>query len=428
MTATLPHRVALAFNAASEERTAVPGFTGGEALRRERTKLRRRSGHEFRNDPLINKALAELRMGLNANPWPTSDDPEATAAFKAWGASCGYRHQHGAWPSLARTTAQHYLEDGEVFVQKVWSGARWHRNGLLLAVWPARLIDTTRGHNWTGHEYEDGLWSGTWFQAPSVEPNHQRYERTFVPARDLIWLRFNLWADQVDGVPRAHASLESAQQLGDYAVTALDQQRAAACLSAIALAAPSILPTTLKLGPSIRDADGNEFTDLEPGSLPIAHNIRDIKVVNPTTGNQFSVTQHAGRVAAGAGLTGPLVTGDMAQVSFSQARYMLESRRATVQELADPYDLVRERIVQWVIEAELLRGRDYRGANYRWTHRPVPAMNPQQQSRADEIDLKTGIKSLAQVISERGLDPAKIMAEVESEREITNSNTSAAAA
>ncbi len=215
--ATLPHRRALAFYGASTEDSAPPMLSTGEASLHEADMLRRQSADANRNDPLLSHGTGVLRRGVMANPYPFSEDAAATEAFNAWALACGHMHTHGSFASIQRMVAHTLIQDGECFVQRVWTRSSRSPNGMLLAVWPKRLVDKSRGHNFTGHEYEDGVWSGTWFQSKTIEPGFQGYEPTFVSADDLAWVRYILEGDQVEGLPRFHAAIESALQLGDLA-------------------------------------------------------------------------------------------------------------------------------------------------------------------------------------------------------------------
>ena len=415
--ATLPHRRSLAFYGASAEDDAPPSISTGEALLSESHRLRLASADAYRNDPLISNALKIIRRGLVSNPYPVSENPKATKAIARWGRECGHKHSYGSFAAIQRMVAQHLLQDGECFAQRVWTSSKHSANGLLIAVWPKRLIDKTRGHNFTGHEYDDGLWSGTWFQSNAIEPGFQAYAPIFVPRDSLAWIRYVVEGDQVDGAPRFHAAIESALQLSDWSQTALVQQRVSACLAAIGIARDSIFGPRMDLGPRITDADGNPFNELQPGTLAIAQGIDDIKSVVPSTNGSFSVERHEGRVSAGTGLTRELVAGDMSSSSFSAARHALLVRDEVTDDAAIDFDVLRERVIDWWLEAELAVGRDWGDVEFEHLARPMPSIDPVKTAKADEIDIKVGVKSRRQAIAERGRDPERVLAEVRKERE-----------
>lgn len=415
--ATLPHRRALAFYGASAEDDAPPMNSTGEASLLEAEMLRRWSADAYRNDPLLANALGILRRGLLANPYPVSQDTDATEAFAAWARECGHKHSHGSFASIQRMVAHHLIQDGECYVQRVWTGSGRSRNGLLLAVWPKRLVDKGRGHNFTGHEYESGVWAGTWFQGDSIEPGFQGYDPTFVRREDLIWVRYVYEGDQVEGLPRFHAAIESAQQLGDFAQTSLVQQKVAACLAAFVVAQDSIWGHRFDLGPRITDAAGNEFHDLQPGTIPIVHGAKDVKALVPGTSAAFSVDKAEGRVAAGTGLTRELVSGDMSGTSFSAARFALIARDEVTDEMAIGFDDFRTRALEWWRDAELMVGRDWSGVRFEWLARPTPSIDPEKIAKADKLEIALGIKSRRQAIAERGRDPEQVLSEVREELE-----------
>ena len=418
MVASLPHRRALAFYGASQQRSSIPMLSTGEASLHEIERLRRRIADGYRNDPLIANGIALLRDGLVANPDPISDDPEVTRAFAAWAADCGYLHSYGSFAAIQRMVAHHLVQDGECFVQRVWSESRWSPNGLLLAVWPKRLVARERGHNHTGHEYEHGHWAGTWFQTERIEPGHRGYKPVFVSRADLIWVRYVFEGDQVEGVPRLHASIESAHQLAEYAQIALMQGKVSACLSAIAIAEDSILGPRLRLGPRITDSEGKPVDELYPGTIPIAHGIKSIQTVTPhQMGGNFSVADQTARVAAGAGLTTEIMSGTMGGASFSAARYAQLMLQRAVNALAIGYDQFRAVGIEWWKQAESMRGRDRDAVKFEWLARPEPSIDPVKQATADKIRIAIGIMSRREAICQSGRDPDQVFREIAAERE-----------
>jgi capsid protein len=418
VTALLPHRRALAFYGASTERDAPPMTSTGEAALREASTLRRRSADLVRNDPLITNALGLLRRGIVANPHPVSRNPKANAAFVAWAKACGYKHSHGTFAAIQIMVAHHLVQDGEYFLQRVWTSSPWSPNGLMLAVWPARLVDKSRGHNNTGHEYEDGVWSGTWFQGDAIEPGYQLYQPVFVPRRDLVWGRYVFEGDQVDGLPRAHASIEAAQQLGEFAATSLVQQKVSACVAAMVVADDqSIWSTGVEMGTRIEDQDGNAFEDLQPGSIPIVYGAKAVHSMVPSSQAAFDVRSHNARVAAGMSMTAESISGDMGQANYSSARHAMLQLDGVLWELDEYFDPAREQVLLWWREAEALACRDWSADVFEWLERPQQSIDPEKTAKADEIEIRLGIKSRRQAIAERGRDPEQVFAETRAERE-----------
>jgi capsid protein len=418
VTALIPHRRALAFYGASTERDMPPASSTGEAALREAGILRRRSADLVRNDPLVTNALGQLRRGIVANPHPVSRSAEANEAFAAWAKACGHKHSHGTFAGIQIMVAHHLVQDGEFFLQRVWTSSPWNSNGLMLAVWPARLVDKTRGHNYTGHEYEDGVWTGTWFQGDSIEPGYQLYQPVFVSRRDLVWGRYVFEGDQVDGLPRAHASIESAQQLGEFAATSLVQQKVSACVAAMVVADDqAIWSTGVDMGTRIEDQDGNAFQDLQPGSIPIVYGAKAVHSMVPSSQAAFDVRSHNARVAAGMSMTAESISGDMGQASYSSARHAILQLDGVLWELDEYFDPARHQVLVWWREAEAMAGRDWSQEVFEWLERPQQSIDPEKTAKADEIEIRLGIKSRRQAIAERGRDPEQVFAETRAERE-----------
>lgn len=401
---------------ATDSASPPPVLSTGEALAREAPLLRRHSADASRNDPLLRNALSTLRRGLTANPTPVSADASATKAFGLWARECGHTHSCGSFASIQRIVAHHLLQDGECFVQRVFTGSSYSSNGLLLAVWPKRLVDTSRGHNFTGHEYADGMWSGTWFQAETIEPGFQQYQPVFVPRDNLIWVRYVFEGDHVEGVPFFHAAIESASQLGEFAHADLVSKRVNACVAAIALVKDSLYGPRFGVGPQITDADGNQFQGINPGSLIIAQGVDDVKTIVPSAGSGIGIERYEGRVAAGTGLPREIVTGDLSAANFSTMRYAVLIAAQVVKALAVEFDPFRHRALDWFLEAELGMGRDLSGAEFEWLSRPVGVIDPLKAAEAEEVLVRLGVKSRRQVIEESGRIPEQVFAEIAAER------------
>ncbi len=407
------HRAAFLAN---DSNSRPPVLSTGEALTSEAHMLRRYSADSFRNDPLLQNALSTLRRGLTANPTPVSANTDATKAFGRWARECGHTHSYGSFASIQRMVAHHLLQDGECFVQRVFTESSYSSNGLLLAVWPKRLVDTSRGHNFTGHEYADGMWSGTWFQAETVEPGFQHYQPVFVPRDNLIWVRYVFEGDHVEGVPFFHAAIESASQLGEFAHADLVSKRVNACVAAIALVKDSLYGPRFGVGPQITDADGNHFQGINPGSLIIAQGVDDVKTIVPSAGSGIGIERYEGRVASGAGLPREIVTGDLSAANFSTMRYAVLIAAKVVEELAVEFDPFRLRALDWFLEAEQGMGHDWYGAGFEWLSRPVGIIDPLKAAEADAVLVELGVKSRRQVIEESGRNPEQVFDEIAAER------------
>ncbi len=195
------------------------------------------------------------------------------------------------------------------------------------------------------------------------------------------------------------------------------QQKVAACLAAFVVAENSLWGQRLDLGTRITDAAGNKFHELQPGTIPIVHGAKDVKTLVPGTSNAFNVNKHEGRVAAGAELPRELIASDMSGISFSAARHALLAVAEVVAEVGIDYTPFRETVIGWWFEAERMVGRIWPGARFEWLSKPTPSIDPMKTAKADETDIRTGIKSRRQAIAERGRNPDKVFDEIEEERE-----------
>lgn len=423
----------VAFTAASQENSSPSALSSGQALRGEGHIVARRAADAYRNSPILSNAIRILRRAVLGYPRPiaTGDEEradDAQAAWDEWARWCGYRHNAGSLASVLMRAAHGLCQDGEVFIQRVWVNNARHRNGLLLQVWPARLLDRTRlmleGKDVVdGIEFADGLPVAAWFRARSSDPIEWRATPTRVSFDDLIWLRYAPEGDQIGGTPPTHAAIESDAQLADYAQTALTQQRVAACTAAMILAeAPALSRNLLELGTRVTDAFGHPVEELQPGTFAVVHGAKEIKTLSPDAAH-FPVEEHVARVAAGAGLTAEIVAGRLGAASYSAARHamlLLDDVVAELREVSN-WSSALVTLVNWWRGAELMAGHDWDGIQFAWlpTSR-ASSVDPVKTAEADRIEIELGIKSVSQAIRERYRDPAEVFRERQREQELIN--------
>ena len=157
---------------------------------------------------------------------------------------------------------------------------------------------------------------------------------------------------------------------------------------------------------------------MEPGTL---------RVLPPGTEVQFPTnmpdTQGAGDflkhilrgIAAGGGVPASLLSGDLSDVNYSSARMGLEQFKRScsriqstmlVSQLLQP---IWERFVLIEVLSGRLEARDYEEApeayndvDFRWP--AWPSLDPSKDAEADEVALRTKVKSRAEIIAARGRD------------------------
>jgi capsid protein len=142
--------------------------------------------------------------------------------------------------------------------------------------------------------------------------------------------------------------------------------------------------------------------------LPIG---KDVKFGNPPMTTEDGFTNRVLRkIAAAIGTTYEDLTGDYSQVNFSSARMSRMAHWANV--YGWQWDLLIPQVCDpawgWAMEAAAMAGiisatGDLPTAE--WTPQPMPMTEPDREARANVTMIRSGQKTLSQVIREQGGDP-----------------------
>jgi lambda family phage portal protein len=227
-----------------------------------------------------------------------------------------------------------------------------------------------------------------------------------IPASEIIHAFDVERPGQERGVPWLAAAIVNLKDFDEFEDAALMRQKIAACFAAFV--------TDLDGGGG--GAIGEASTDdplietLEPGMIQRLPLGKDVKFGNPpsTTDDAFS-TRALRRIAAAIGITYEDLSGDYSQVNFSSARMSRMAHWGNV------YDWQWNLLIpnfcdpawKWAMEAAALAGLVSvdGGPRAEWTPQPMPLTEPDREARANVIMVRSGQKTLSQVIREQGGDP-----------------------
>lgn len=149
---------------------------------------------------------------------------------------------------------------------------------------------------------------------------------------------------------------------------------------------------------------------LEPGLVNYLKPGQEVTFGNPplTTDDGFSA-RALRRIAASIGVTYEDLTGDYSQVNFSSARMSRLAHWGNV------YDWQWNMLIPqfcttawgWAMEAAVVGGviEASERPGVEWTPMPMPMTEPDREARANVIMIRSGQKTLSQVIREQGADP-----------------------
>jgi lambda family phage portal protein len=254
----------------------------------------------------------------------------------------------------------------------------------------------------------------------------RRYER--IPANEIIHVFVAEDAEQWRGAPWAYAALRRARQLDQF-------EEAALVAANVGAAKMGFLQQTDPEAGPISDGDGTEtggVTDFvqsaEPGAfekLPDGYTLKEWDPNYPSDNFDPFVKSVMRSMATGLLVSYHGVSGDLTEVNFSSIRAgTLDEREfwKTVQNFI--VDTVKVPVFEWWLARALVWDPDLRGlppAKFDKFNRPVffgrrwEWVDPKSDVAADREAVALGIKSRAQIISERGRDPADVWAELEAE-------------
>jgi len=247
-------------------------------------------------------------------------------------------------------------------------------------------------------------------------------ETIYVPAADLAHLYTMERPGQVRGVTHLAAIIEALREVGDI--------RQAKRLK---LQAESSIVGAKEY---LEEDDGNAYEDDDdaedaPNDDPITR-IGPLAQVNLAPGEKLTFAQQTSspdydailtsedrRIAVGADVSYELLAGDLRQANYSSLRAASASHnlaRAKEREnILQP--MMLDRMVQWFVDAAALSGKlNPAGLVWQWSRPRVGGID-KEQCEIDDKNLANGTVSEIEVISARGDDWRKVLAERSQYRE-----------
>lgn len=402
----------LAYEAAAQNKSVAPVQSTGVALAGyEGDVIRRRANQADRNSPDIHNGLESWKHEIRGPMRALPDSDGALAAFDAWEATCGYRHQKQALGQQVGIAVKECLASGRSWVQRVQiRPSAYTTNGLMILVRSALDIDRSRGE--CGLEYDQGAsLAGVWFRQPTLARGFfdVYQEPVFVDIRDLAELRLGESLDGDDGEPLPHASLVPSKIADELAVADLRHKQVAANITAIAYTdRPSVSGASgfLNAGPTVTGANGESLAQLAPNSIMLARGVDGVH--SPRLDNQaVDYRTHRARIASGMLHTLQTIGGDTSEASMSSLLHstMMMHRRGIDLGLDMGFPTMLRTILRWFLEAELLAGRNWMGEKWNWLERAPVMINPLQRAEAIALELEMGTQSVQGATRMYGRDP-----------------------
>lgn len=346
--------------------------------------------------------------------------------WNAWGdeTACDAEDRHDFYglQALAFSTI---VESGSVLARRVW---RRKTDGLpvpmqILLLEPDHL-DVSRdrllpdgGRIIQGVEYDKSM-RRVAYHLYSEHPGDRIMPLTGlvsqrIPAEDVLHVFRTDRIGQADGVPWSTPGIIRLRDFDEYEDAELIRQKIAACFVGFIhdIESEGSDGTT-------GSSNGDMIERLEPGILEKLPPGKDVTFGNPPVVQNYGphTVQILRGVAAAFGTTYEAMTGDYSQVNFSSGRMgALEWSRAIRQ--AQNHMMITQfckGIWRWFLEAAAFVDAVPENVpiQAKWTPPARDMIDPVKETEAVKAQIRIGIKSLSEAISERGKDPDEVLAQI----------------
>lgn len=257
---------------------------------------------------------------------------------------------------------------------------------------------------------------GYYFRQYDVDGN-QTTDSIYVPAKDVIFYFTKHRPSQIREISDMSATVTRIRDVNEFVTAVSVKERIAACLSVFI---KKTIPTGGIGRSGTTTPDGRvdySGKTLTPGMIKEMNAGDEIQVVNPA-GNSAEATSFLklqyGLIGAGQGLSYETTSRDMSQTNYSSARQSAIEDEVT---FAEEIELLRERVLTEVYETFVISGylsglfripgfwdNKYDYLQHEWVTAPKKWIDPQKESSADQLALKSGLKTYQQIAAENGRD------------------------
>lgn len=434
------------YEGASLGRTSSAGWRGigssadelvsisGATLRDRMRELNRNNPHAARGT----SALVTNIVGTGITPRPKHPNKtvnkKVTAAFERWAKACDADGM-GDFYGLQTLLCREMIEAGEVLarrrLRRVADGVP---SNLQIQVVEADLLDSGKSGPMPGGNIAiqgvelNGIGKRTAYWLFPFHPGSGlansiagQLSSGPVPAEDVLHL-YERQRTQTRGVPWGAPVMAALRDLADFEAAELMRKKIEACMVGIVTGGDENdmglgIPLGAEEKPGVVDAQGALIERFEPGMFAYARGGRDIKFNSPAASTGYETYKRSllHSVAAGYRVPYELLTGDLSQVNYSSIRAgLVEFRRLVTQLQWQVFiPLVCDRIWEWWTEAAYVAGEiPTKDVPVVWSPPKFWSVDPLSDARADLIAMRSGIRSLKDVIAENGDDPDEKLQEI----------------
>lgn len=395
--------------------------------------LRERSRDLTRNNPYQAKAITgwvDSLVGDGIMPQiDTGSDARNTAVknlFEEWSDNCdadGIDDFYG----LQMLAAREVVEAGEGLVRRRWRRrADGWRVPVKLQVLEADLLDSSRTNQDSrgtnriiqGIEFDAiGQRSAYWlFQDHPGNQLSGMMTSSAVPASEVLHL-FERQRTQVRGVPWSTPVMLPIRHLSDYELAEVIRKKIEASVVTIV---QGYEDGDASIAPKVTSDPAGKYPveQFAPGMILYAKGTREIKFNSPATiggyGEYKDNSLHT--IAAGYRMPFEALSGNLSQVNYSSIRAGLVEWRRLTKSLATAI-FVRRLCVpawNWFVEGAIFAGelKPEEMIAVKWALPKFDWVDPASDVEADINAIRSGLKTLPEVLAERGRTLEEVVAEI----------------
>jgi len=402
----------------------TPGSSANTAAALALPALRNRSRDLVRNNPYAERAIRILSshaVGPGIVPkagGPKGKAKKANDLWKQWAESTdcdltGRSNFYGLQTLVMRGIA----EGGEVLVRRVRSAEKGLNVPFQLQLLEADFLDHNR--TWLRTKVDENyIIQGIEFDPKGrrvaywIFPEHpggyvtgklMGVQAERVPASEILHLYRLDRIGQLHGIPFLAPALLRVRDFDVLEDAWLTREQVASCFAAF------IYDIDGTIDAPAGKKDDEKLERLEPGTIETLPPGKKIEFANPPVAQgaaDFAKSVLRG-ISVGTGVTYEALTNDYSNVNFSSARMGHLEFRKNVTELQWHVMVPQfcEPVFRWFSDAALISGVNIQGVTSRWAPPRPEMIDVDKETRANTAQIRSGQKTLSQVILENGDDP-----------------------
>lgn len=332
------------------------------------------------------------------------------SAYDEWANSvaCDYEGHNNLY-GLQALWAGTIAESGGVFIRQIIDDTK--KFPLVLQTLEQQYLDESKsGQQSDGeiingiHFNDDGRVKGYWLKTRLVGMTRQEQSK-FYSAGEVIHVFRKDRPGQHLGVSWLHPIANLIDMRQEWRDTALLQQRIAACFGVVIKEPPKDMGLSSN-DPTLRDADGAEYSELEQGM--IAYTGKETEITTITPPNMSHATDFNSEVvqdiAVGVGVTREQITGDFSKVSWASGRLARGEFYGNLDQWQKFMMLpALDRVHNWFDDVYTVTAGMPKNIARSWIMPHRSAVNPKEELEVDIMKVRSAAMTPQQFTAKHGL-------------------------